>query len=101
MIERGANFLTRHRHFNWALADQIIVSGANFLTALLLARYLGPEEFGRFTLEAARDRRTGPRLSTLDTASAEILPPLGIRTRALHPKAGRQAVPFTQLAGAV
>ena len=50
MIERAANFLTRHRHFNWALADQIIVSGANFLTALLLARHLGPEEFGRFTL---------------------------------------------------
>lgn len=43
-------FLARHRHVNWALADQTMVSGVNFLTGILLARYLGIEEFGRFTL---------------------------------------------------
>jgi O-antigen/teichoic acid export membrane protein len=34
----------------WALADQIVVSGSNFLNNLLLARILGIEEFGRFVL---------------------------------------------------
>lgn len=37
-------------HVNWALADQAIVSGTNFATSVLLARYLGVEEFGRFAL---------------------------------------------------
>jgi O-antigen/teichoic acid export membrane protein len=40
----------RHSHINWALADQTLVSGVNFLTGILLARYLGIEEFGRYTL---------------------------------------------------
>lgn len=35
---------------NWALADQAIVSGVNFLTGLLIARFLGIEAFGVFTL---------------------------------------------------
>jgi O-antigen/teichoic acid export membrane protein len=42
--------IQRYSHINWALADQAMVSGANFLTGILLARYLGIEEFGRFTL---------------------------------------------------
>ncbi len=42
--------LARYSHLNWALADQCMVSGINFLTAIMLARYLGLEEFGRFTL---------------------------------------------------
>jgi len=40
----------RHNHINWVLADQTMVSGVNFITGLLLARYLGIEEFGRFVL---------------------------------------------------
>ena len=36
--------------FGWALWDQATASGANFLTALILARSLGAEEFGRFVL---------------------------------------------------
>ena len=39
-----------HSHVNWALADQAMVSACNFLTMVLLARYLGVQEFGRFTL---------------------------------------------------
>ena len=35
---------------NWALADQAIISGVNFLTGLLIARFLGIEAFGVFTL---------------------------------------------------
>ena len=45
-----AGVLKRHSHVNWALADQAMVSGVYFLTGILLARYLGLEEFGRFTL---------------------------------------------------
>ncbi|MEJ2202081.1 MAG: oligosaccharide flippase family protein, partial [Desulfuromonadaceae bacterium] len=41
---------SRYRHVNWALADQAMVSGVNFLTGILFARYLGLEEYGRFTL---------------------------------------------------
>ncbi len=44
------NILTRYHQTNWALADQTLVSGVNFLTSILLARYLGVEEFGRYTL---------------------------------------------------
>ena len=40
----------RYSHMNWALADQAMVSAVNFLTGIMLARFLGIEEFGRFTL---------------------------------------------------
>ncbi len=43
-------FISRYRHLNWALADQAMVSGVNFFTGILLARYLGLEEYGRFSL---------------------------------------------------
>ncbi|MGD2137009.1 MAG: MATE family efflux transporter [Gammaproteobacteria bacterium] len=42
--------LQRYSHVNWALADQGMVSGASFLTGILLARYLGVDEFGVYTL---------------------------------------------------
>jgi O-antigen/teichoic acid export membrane protein len=42
--------LYKYSHISWALADQAMVSGVNFLTGILLARFLGVEEFGRFTL---------------------------------------------------
>ena len=50
LIQTAARFLSRYSHINWALADQTMVSGINFLTGILLARFLGIEEFGRFTL---------------------------------------------------
>jgi O-antigen/teichoic acid export membrane protein len=34
----------------WPLADQMMVSGCNFLTSVVVARVLGPREFGVFTL---------------------------------------------------
>lgn len=40
----------RFNHVNWALADQAMVSGVNFLTSVLVARFLGIEEFGLFSL---------------------------------------------------
>lgn len=46
---RGSR-LARFGAINWALADQALVSGANFLTGILLARFLGLDDFGRFTL---------------------------------------------------
>lgn len=42
--------LSRYSQINIVLLDQILVSGVNFLTGILMARYLGIEEFGRFTL---------------------------------------------------
>jgi O-antigen/teichoic acid export membrane protein len=50
VMTRAAGFLRRHSHTNWALADQTMVSGANFLTGIILARGLGVAEFGRFSL---------------------------------------------------
>jgi O-antigen/teichoic acid export membrane protein len=50
MIARASRLIARYSHLNWALADQSLVSGVNFLTGIMLARFLGLEEFGRFTL---------------------------------------------------
>lgn len=43
-------FFRQYSHINVALLDQAMVSGTNFLTGILFARFLGVEEFGRFTL---------------------------------------------------
>jgi len=40
----------RYRHLNLALADQSMVSVCNFLTLIVLARYLGLADFGRYAL---------------------------------------------------
>lgn len=50
MIQLALRRLARYSHANWALADQTMICGVNFLTAILVARYLGDDEFGRFTL---------------------------------------------------
>lgn len=50
MIGRVRQLVVRYSHLNWALADQGMVSAANFATTIILARFLGLEEFGRFTL---------------------------------------------------
>ena len=42
--------MNRHGSINWALADQAMLSGVNFFTGILLARFLGVSEFGVFTL---------------------------------------------------
>ena len=43
-------FLNKHQKLNWTIADQGVVSGVNFITGLLIARFLGIEAFGVFTL---------------------------------------------------
>ncbi len=45
-----ARFAHRYGHVNWALADQAVVSGANVLTGILLARFLGVAGFGVYSL---------------------------------------------------
>jgi len=42
--------LSRRRHVHWVLADQVLVSGCNFLIAILYARFLGPAGFGLYAL---------------------------------------------------
>ena len=46
----SSELLSRYSHINWALTDQALVSSGNLLTSVLLARYLGPAEFGKFVL---------------------------------------------------
>ena len=47
----SVSFLTeRHTRVGWAIADQMLVSGTSFATTLLIARFLGKAEFGRFVL---------------------------------------------------
>lgn len=50
MITDLVIWVRRYRAVNLALADQAIISASNFLAWILLARLLGIEEFGRFTL---------------------------------------------------
>lgn len=50
MISLATRLISRYSHINWAIMDQTMVSGVNFATGVLLARFLGIEEFGRFTL---------------------------------------------------
>ena len=38
------------RQGTWALADQIFSSGTNFVPSLILARVLGPQDYGTFSL---------------------------------------------------
>lgn len=49
-MKRLVNLIKRQQHMYWTLADQAIVSGSNFVTGILLARFLGPESFGMFVL---------------------------------------------------
>ena len=50
MIKLVLSFIYRYSHINWILLDQALVSGVNFITGILIARYLGVEEFGYFSL---------------------------------------------------
>ena len=38
IAKSAARLLVRYSHLNWALTDQTMVSGVNFLTAILLTR---------------------------------------------------------------
>jgi len=40
----------KNRRLSWTLVDQAMVSGVNFLVAIVIARFLGIKEFGVFTL---------------------------------------------------
>jgi O-antigen/teichoic acid export membrane protein len=47
---RSREFWRSTFHFNWAIIDQALVSGANFAISILLARTMGAERFGAFVL---------------------------------------------------
>lgn len=44
------NLLRGNPHWNWAIFDQAVVSGTNFVVGILLVRYLGIEQYGIFIL---------------------------------------------------
>ncbi|VAX22188.1 hypothetical protein MNBD_NITROSPINAE02-1486 [hydrothermal vent metagenome] len=50
LINKAVELWRRYSHINMALTDQMMVSGVNFLTGILMARYLGLREFGVFTI---------------------------------------------------
>jgi O-antigen/teichoic acid export membrane protein/peptidoglycan/xylan/chitin deacetylase (PgdA/CDA1 family) len=50
LLLRLLSIFASKRNMNYAFADQIMVSGSNFLTGILLARAFGIVEFGIFTL---------------------------------------------------
>lgn len=50
MIGWLSRLLLRRRHLHWVLADQILVSGCNFVIAILYARSLSPAGFGTYVL---------------------------------------------------
>ncbi len=45
-----SDYYKKYSDVNWAIADQAMVSGINFVTGILLAKYLGINKFGTFTL---------------------------------------------------
>ncbi len=49
-LARLHRYIRLDSRISWAILDQGMVSAVNFLTGILLARHLGVEEFGRFTL---------------------------------------------------
>lgn len=50
MLTRLWGLARQYRDMNWSLVDQAMVSGSNFLTGVLIARALGLEGFGVYTL---------------------------------------------------
>jgi O-antigen/teichoic acid export membrane protein len=50
MIQFFSLWVQRYKHLNWTVADQIMVSGFNFMTGILLGRFLGVEGYGQFVL---------------------------------------------------
>ncbi len=49
-VTRISRLAGRYGHINWALFDQGLVSGSNVLTGILLARFLGADGFGIYSL---------------------------------------------------
>jgi len=50
LLKKPLALFQRYSHLNFTLADQATVSGVNFFTNILLARAMGLEDFGAYTL---------------------------------------------------
>lgn len=50
MKKTNASWYARYHALNLALIDQAMVSGSSFVTSALLVRFLGLQEFGRFSI---------------------------------------------------
>jgi len=57
----------------WAMGDQVLISGANFLTTVLIARALSPASFGTFTLVYSALLLANIFQSTLITQAHNVL----------------------------
>ena len=50
VVQAVVKNISRYSHFNFSLIDQMIISCANFIMGILLARHLGVSQFGQFSL---------------------------------------------------
>ena len=74
------------RSLGWGLADQVLSSATNFLIVLLVARTLGPAEFGAFSLAYAT------YTLALGGNRALALDPLTVRYSATSPQRSMAAI---------
>jgi O-antigen/teichoic acid export membrane protein len=74
------------RSFGWGIADQVLSSATNFLMGLLVARTVGPAEFGAFALAYAT------YTLTLGGNRALALEPLTVRYSAAPPRQSMVAI---------
>lgn len=50
MMKTFRVWLQKYSHLNWTVIDQVMISGLNFLTGVLVARFLGIKIYGQFVL---------------------------------------------------
>lgn len=50
VVQKLTRQFERTRQARWAMISQVVTSGANFVTTVLLVRALGLEDFGRFSI---------------------------------------------------
>jgi O-antigen/teichoic acid export membrane protein len=82
---RSREFRRSTFHFNWAIVDQAVVSGANFAISILLARTMGAERFGAFVLAwMAVNLIQAIQHSAINTVVLTIGPKLENAARASH-----------------
>jgi O-antigen/teichoic acid export membrane protein len=94
LLRRIALFIHRYKRVNWTLADQVVVSGSNFLCTYLLARYMGIADFGIYAVLLTGLQFLVSIQSTLITQPHNVL---GARLAGVEYKAFTSALLCAQL----
>ena len=72
-LSAARRILHRYRRLNWALADQSVISLANFITVFLLARRMEIEQFGAFVVALTAIRFVTTVENTLVTGPHNVI----------------------------